>query len=314
MKKSLNLPHESIIVITQSLKEASRKQYTPYLREYIQREGINQMAPEKLIRYLTVLFNRGLGYSAINTARSAVSTLSSMLGKEQIGNDIVVTRFMRGVFNSRPALPRYSFTWDPDLVLQKLDTCDKDKTFIDFSRKVVFLTTLLSGQRVSTISKLKLADITFRDTDLYINVSSMIKQTKPGIHQKPLHFTKFDRKPNLCVYGLLKEYVRRSQPYRISLTDNNNNIFIATTKPYHNVTTNTLSNWIRHVLQSCGIQEFGPHSLRGAATSALNRHSIPTDSILEAAGWSNESTFRKFYKRPIRHQAEIDITLLNNLP
>ena len=44
---------------------------------------------------------------------------------------------------------------------------------------------------------------------------------------------------------------------------------------------------------------FIPHSTRAASISAASNASVSLDDILHTAGWSSESTFAKFYKKPI---------------
>ena len=44
---------------------------------------------------------------------------------------------------------------------------------------------------------------------------------------------------------------------------------------------------------------FGAHSVRAASTSAAKVKGLPLDMIMSAAGWSNESTFEKFYCKAI---------------
>lgn len=306
-----SLSPRSTDLLLGSLKDSSKKQYLPYISEYLNIEkDLSNVTAVKLIRYLTLLYDRGLGYSAINTARSAISTMSSLLSNSQVGCDALVTRFMKGVFNSRPSLPRYSHTWDPDIILRKLDEPYDTKSFLEFSKKVVFLVTLLSGQRVSTIGKLKLSDVRIDQSELYISVTELIKQTKPGHHQQPLRFKKFNCKPNLCVYTQLSLYINRSIGLR---NENTTNLFITSTRPYHNATKNTLSNWIRSVLQDSGLEKFGPHSLRGAATSALARTAVPVDMILQTAGWKSESTFRKFYNKPVHQNCSADAVILSSM-
>ena len=47
---------------------------------------------------------------------------------------------------------------------------------------------------------------------------------------------------------------------------------------------------------------FKPHSTRGAATSAAKAANVPRgiQELMNTAGWRSESTFAKFYDRPIR--------------
>ena len=59
---------------------------------------------------------RGLGYSAINSIRSAISAIAT-IDKVPAGQHPGVCQFMKAVFRKRPALPKYKNTWDPDIVL-----------------------------------------------------------------------------------------------------------------------------------------------------------------------------------------------------
>ena len=58
----------------------------------------------------TFLYERGVGYSAINIARSAVSSVFTMLESEKIGDHPTVCRFMKEIFDLRPSLPRHATT------------------------------------------------------------------------------------------------------------------------------------------------------------------------------------------------------------
>ena len=48
---------------------------------------------------------------------------------------------------------------------------------------------------------------------------------------------------------------------------------------------------------------FTAHSTRGASTSADARAGVALSDIMEAADWSRESTFYKFYHRPTQKSA-----------
>ena len=53
------------------------------------------------------------------------------------------------------------------------------------------------------------------------------------------------------------------------------------------------------MLSSAGIDLslFSPHSTLSAATSAVEKR-FPVNTILKAASWQKECTFRKFYNKP----------------
>lgn len=65
---------------------------------------------DSVLTYLTELYNAGLGYSCINTARSALSSFLQLENCVSVGSHPLVRRFMKGVFNLRPSLPRYNVT------------------------------------------------------------------------------------------------------------------------------------------------------------------------------------------------------------
>ena len=60
---------------------------------------------------------KGRQYSSINSVRSAISTTAIIDGKPA-SQHLQVCRFMKAVFHLKPALPRYTITWDPQVVLK----------------------------------------------------------------------------------------------------------------------------------------------------------------------------------------------------
>ena len=65
-----------------------------------------------------MLFDADLSYSAICVARSALSSYLDCKDTAQFGEHKQVRQFIKGVFEKRPALPKYSSTWNVDTVLQ----------------------------------------------------------------------------------------------------------------------------------------------------------------------------------------------------
>lgn len=297
-------------ILMNSLRQSTKRQYGSYLMMYLEFCGTHdfRFSTAQLLKFLEHLYSKGLGYSALNTARSAVSTVSSLLTGKKIGEDPIICRFLKGVFNLRPSLPRYTSIWDPEQVLSFLDVDSSKLSMLEFSRKVVFLVTLLSGQRMSTIANLRYSDLMIYDDKVSILVG-VVKQTRPGYSQKPIEFQKFSDRPHLCVYSQLLGYIERTKPYR----NLEHSLFLSTVKPYKGVTVNTLSNWVKQILSTCNLPQFSAHSLRGAGTSAALRGGSSIDSIMSAAGWTKESTFQKFYAKPVVKHDSLDISILKSL-
>ena len=57
---------------------------------------------------------------------------------------------------------------------------------------------------------------------------------------------------------------------------------------------------------------FKPHSMRAAATSAAKAANVPLQEIMNTAGWRSDSTFVKFYDRPIRSDNNFAEAVLSN--
>ena len=63
--------------------------------------------------FLTFLYSKGSSYSAINTARSALSCFCNFEGLPvQFGQLPVEKHFMKGVFQLHPSLPKHHSIWE----------------------------------------------------------------------------------------------------------------------------------------------------------------------------------------------------------
>ena len=67
------------------------------------------------------------------------------------------------------------------------------------------------------------------------------------------------------------------------------------------MTSETIGKWLKVILSKSGIDVnlFGAHSTRSASTSAAKLANIPITQIMDAAGWRQSETFRRFYDKPI---------------
>ena len=77
-------------------------------------------------------------------------------------------------------------------------------------------------------------------------------------------------------------------------------------KPHKPVSTNTIARWLKNVMAKAGIDTsvYKAHSTRAAVISAAKGKQVPIDTILATAGWSSESTFARFYNKPIQDTAK----------
>ena len=114
-------------IITQSWRTSTRKQYGSYFQRWVQfcnQQQIDKIDPSlgEIISFLTRLHDDGLGYSVINTAKSMLPALFEMHRKE-----ILIKRFMKGIFHLRPFIPKTNITWNVKTVLKWLETLNNQR-------------------------------------------------------------------------------------------------------------------------------------------------------------------------------------------
>lgn len=206
---------------------------------------------------------------------------------------------MQGVFVNRPALPRYKQIWDVSVVLKYIKSLGDNKqlTLQDLTMKITMLLALVTGQRCQTIQALNIEQMVRSDDMWCFHINTLLKTSRPGKHLGTIEIKAFTEDKAICPVNVLKEYVARTLPLR----KNTPQLLLSYQKPHKPVSSETIGNWIKKTLTRTGIdiKVFGAHSTRSASTSAAKMGNIPISTIMNAAGWSNTTTFSKFYDKPI---------------
>ena len=190
------LSSESATVVLSAWRRTTQAQYKPYFQRwqvYCSQRETDPLRPplSTVINFLTELYSTGIGYSAINTAKSAVSSLFELPGGGSIGRHPLVVRYMKGIFESRPSLPRYCCTWDVGQVLTYLQRQNLQHLSLkDLTLKTTMLLCLLTGQRIQTLAAIDCANLVLG----------------PGKHIQPLELSHYGVE-NLCVVRYLYHYV-----------------------------------------------------------------------------------------------------------
>ena len=254
-----------------------------------------------VLEFLQELYERGLGYSCLNTARSALSSFIVLDGNVTVGNHPLVQRFLKGVFQTRPAFPRYTSTWDTSIVLTYLKTLHppKEISFQNLTHKLVMLCALVTGQRCQTLHLMNLGQVRRNpDTSYVFCIDQLVKQSAPDRAQPVLLIPRFVADTTLCVATVLDEYIVRTS----SLRGEEQQLFISYAKPHHGVSKDTISRWIKTVMQKAGVDTtlFKPHSTRAASTSKARNCNVSLPVIMKAASWSSDCVFNTFYNKPVQ--------------
>ena len=204
---SAGLSKQVANVIDQAWSESTKKQYRSYLQKWMyfcDTRKIDSMCASvnQVLEFLAQLHGEGLGYSGVNTAKSAVFMfLSASTQREDYKDSWIIQKFMKGVFASKPALPRYNVTWDTEVVLKYLKSQSPPEalTLLALSRKLATLLILLSGQRGQTIHLLDIRFLERSTEHLILRASEPLKTTKPGNHLAEIVLPAYDTVPGLCV-------------------------------------------------------------------------------------------------------------------
>ena len=150
--KTRGFPEKATNIVLQFWHQSSQKQYDAHIRKWLLFFTKRQADPICLtismaVDFLASLYDEGMSYSSINSAilESPASVCSTLVDHPD------VKRFMKGIFQSRPPVPRYCKTWDVNLVLQYIGSMgnSQELSLKDLTYKLVMLVALTTAQMAS---------------------------------------------------------------------------------------------------------------------------------------------------------------------
>lgn len=306
---------ENVAKILQSANSTGTiKQYDSALKRWYQFCSLNQIDCWKpnivnILSFLCKLYEDGLGYSSINTAKSAISNILGNLDNHSIGQHPLVVKFMKGLTRLRPPTARYNLTWDANVVLEMYKSWS-DNQFLDLkylTLKLVGLLALTSAQRVQTLVSISIKNITW-GSPTQIILPNILKCTSISRPNPVIVLNDYTLEPKLCILSCLKEYVSRTSVNRTT-----DMLLISYFKPYNHVSSQTVSRWLCTSLSMAGVDTsiYKGHSFRHSSTSKASTNGISINSILSRVGWSPKcTTFAKFYNRPLDKRTEFQDAIL----
>ncbi len=260
--------------------------------------------PSEVTDFLQTLYESELGYSACNTARSALSTFLYD-GQNTIGKNPDICRFMRGIMNKNPPMPKLTATWDLDIVLKffrrkwwPLSTL----SLLQLTQRCAMLLSLTTGRRGQNLHLMDLQYSVQRGMvfhfDLRVPVKNYSEQQDHHLLQV-MDIVDWPADRRVCPVTTLCEYIRRTKPLR--RRSKFTKLFLITQGDFHPASRATIGRWIRSTMEFAGIdtKEFSPHSTRSASASKAKRLGIKTDVVLSRCAWKGENSFAKHYLKPI---------------
>ena len=200
-------------------RSSSEKLYKTYLdkwQDHCDKSGTDLVAPPlpEALSFLQKLKDDPYthrGYSAICTARSALSTVLILPDGTKFMEHPVLKQFCKGVFNIEPPKPRYVSTWDTSMVTDLLKGPGwypaRKLSLLKLSQKVVTLILLITGQRGNIINALSTETMDIQTNCFTFTISNeQIKQGRPGYKPGLLSLKSYPDK-TLCVVNYIKQYL-----------------------------------------------------------------------------------------------------------
>ena len=253
--------------------------------------------------FLAQLFELGSSYSAINSARSALSAVGLVMDGFAAGAHPLVVRFMKGVYNLNPPQARYADTWDVSVVLNYLKTLspDSELTLKMLTLKLVMLLALVLASRCHSLHLLTLDDMRKESSKFVLRYSGPLKQSRPGVNVPFVEIKSYAPDRRICSYTVLNMYLLKTKDLRGDIKK----LLISYIKSYRPVSSSTIGRWIKSMMCQAGIdcEKYKAHSVRAAATSRAKSSFVPIQDILRTAGWSNVQTFREYYDKSLESNA-----------
>ena len=165
------------------------------------------------------------------------------------GQQELVKRFMKGIFELKPSAPRYSYMWgiNPvfNFIRKKPDL--SSMTLKELTHQLTFLLLILRGQ---TIHMLSIETMTLSETQCMFHINNHVKQSRPGTHLDPIIFNSYPTERKLCVVHHVKEYLNRTAKLRSKECKQH---LISLQKPHGAVSKDTISQSWKQFLNSAGV-------------------------------------------------------------
>ena len=243
--RSVGLSEGVISVLRRSWRESTESAYSSAWRKWVSwclaRATDPLSAPlNSILEFLYEQFQEGKQYRTVNSFRSAISMTHEELDGHRVGQHPLVCRFLKGVFNARPPMPRYSHTWDVDKVLSFLESQldNEELSFQMLSHKLAMLMALTNADRCSDLVALDLNFLSYQAGGAKFIIPGLTKSRRAG---PPIEafYTEFPESPRLCPVRTLRAYENRSREFRRKPGEKNP-LFIATRRPHKPVKACTI--------------------------------------------------------------------------
>ena len=164
-----------------------------------------------------------------------------------MGQHPYVTRLLKGALNKRPPKPRYSHTWNVDVIIKYIISLGKNSplSLKAILMKLVTLFALTCAERISALASLDLRHCRVLPEGVSFKLTVPRKTGSADKPAKAFFFARFYQDKKLCLVECFRQYLKLSRNVRpvipSSLPDK---LFISFKRPHKPVTSTTLGRWL----------------------------------------------------------------------
>ena len=314
--RNLGLDKETIGLVMDAWRPSTKKVYAMYIRKWATFCTVNNVpvfAPQlkHVCTFLKKRSLKGLGYGALNAARSALATFLPPFDNYQMGKHPIICWLFKGAYERNPPKVKYKKFWDVNKVFTLIKSWGKNSglTLKLLSLKVAVLILLVTSQRGQTVLSLLVKNMEVED-DIVCRLDKLLKHNRLGDELDTLILKPFRPCSRLCVVKAMKAYLKRTE----SLRKQEKQLLVSYLAPHAAISRDTLSHWTLSVLAMADIDvaKYKGHLTRGASASAARRIGAPLNLIMRQARWRSVESFARFYNKPLDQEPETVGHLLLN--
>ena len=261
-------------ILLSSWSESTKKRYAGPWRAWAEWCTMRGWCPfsapvTSVLSFLaSLLKEKDLEYRTIAVYRSAISQTHDLIDSVPLGELPIVSKFMKGVFRTKPPKPKYCSSWNIAKVLEFVVKCCQeplDKLSLKLlTFKLTVLLALTTSARAHELAALDLDFSLVKEDAWEFTIPEHVKNSRPGHPPRKFYLPSFPQDNAICVVRVLRAYTLRTGNLRKA-----RKLLISYIAPHDSVSSQTVSRWLAQAIHLAGIAlEFTGHSTRSASTSA----------------------------------------------
>ena len=283
--------------LAKSSENNYRRYYSNFL-DYLAEIGVSvqECAIEHVLDFLAAFVEENYAFSTVRTVSAAIKYYFERSGKESLFDCNPYFDFLRGAQRLCPIPQKPVEIWNPLVVLAYVAAQPVPTDFLSAATEASLLIALATGFRVDCIWKLG-KNVDFRADCVTVYFLEKRKCPVNKVYTASQSIKRYTPNKRICPVKALHRFVRFANKIR-----HEGELFLFVSSLGQRASKATIRRWICAILFSAGITA-SAGSCRSATSSFAAFKGVPTDIILQSAGWSSECTFRRYYNRPVRSVA-----------